>query len=120
MHFIRTAIIILAFATIACAAESPPWAAKDLRAGIIGTDTSHVPAFTALYASHPEWRIKVVAAFTGGSPDIPSSAERVQKYAETIRDKHGVEIVDSIDALLAKVDVVLIESVDGRPHLAQD
>jgi hypothetical protein len=119
MHFIRTAIIILAFATIACAAESPPWAAKDLRAGIIGTDTSHVPAFTALYASHPEWRIKVVAAFTGGSPDIPSSAERVQKYAETIRDKHGVEIVDSIDALLAKVDVVLIESVDGRPHLAQ-
>ena len=33
--------------------------------------------------------------------------------------EYGVELVDSIDALLAKVDVVLLESVDGRPHLAQ-
>jgi predicted dehydrogenase len=31
----------------------------------------------------------------------------------------GVEIVPSIDALLEKVDVVLLESVDGRPHLEQ-
>ena len=31
----------------------------------------------------------------------------------------GVEIVGSIDELLPKVDVVLLESVDGRPHLAQ-
>ena len=31
----------------------------------------------------------------------------------------GVEIVDSIDELLKRVDVVLLESVDGRPHLAQ-
>jgi len=122
MNVLRTAAAVLALfalATIACAAEGPPWAAKDLRAGIIGTDTSHVPAFTALYASHPEWRIKVVAAFPGGSPDISSSAKRVKGFAEAIRDKHGVELVDSIDALLAKVDVVLIESVDGRPHLAQ-
>jgi len=31
----------------------------------------------------------------------------------------GVEIVDSIDALLKKVDVVILTSVDGRPHLEQ-
>ena len=31
----------------------------------------------------------------------------------------GVEIVDSIDELLKRVDVVFLESVDGRPHLAQ-
>jgi len=31
----------------------------------------------------------------------------------------GIEIVDSIPALLQKVDVVLLESVDGRPHLEQ-
>jgi hypothetical protein len=119
MTILRTAAIILALASLATAAESPPWAAKDLKAGIIGTDTSHVPAYTGIYAAHPEWRIKVVAAFPGSSPDIPDSANRVQKFAETIRDKNNVEIVDSIDALLAKVDVVLIESVDGRPHLAQ-
>ncbi len=101
------------------AAESPQWATKDLKAGIIGTDTSHVPAFTGLFARHPEWRVKVVAAFKGGSPDVPASANRVEKFAKQIHEQHGVEIVPSIAALLEKVDVVLIESVDGRPHLAQ-
>ena len=31
----------------------------------------------------------------------------------------GVEIVPSIEALLEKVDVVLLETNDGRPHLEQ-
>jgi predicted dehydrogenase len=31
----------------------------------------------------------------------------------------GVEIVDSIDTLTKKVDVVLLETNDGRPHLEQ-
>ncbi len=31
----------------------------------------------------------------------------------------GVEIVPSIEELLKRVDVVLLESVDGRPHLEQ-
>lgn len=102
------------------AAKPPTWATKDLKAGIIGTDTSHVPAFTALFnKTHPEWRVTVVAAYKGGSPDLPTSADRVEKFAATIRDTYKVEIVDSIDALLKKVDVVLLESVDGRPHLAQ-
>ena len=106
-------------ASAAGAAEQPAWATKDLRAGIIGTDTSHVPAFTALFKSRPEWRIKVVAAFKGGSPDLPTSADRVEGFAKTIQEKHGVEIVGSIEELLTKVDIVLLESVDGRPHLAQ-
>jgi predicted dehydrogenase len=99
--------------------QNPAWATRDLRAGIIGTDTSHVPEFTATFQSHPEWRLKVVAAYKGGSPALPISANRLEGFAKTIQEKHGVEIVDSIDALLAKVDVVLLESVDGRPHLAQ-
>ena len=98
-------------------AKSPEWATKDLKAGVIGTDTSHVLAFVGVYARHPEWRIKVVAAFPAGSKDIPSSWSRVQTYAKQIQEKHGVEIVESIEALLAKVDVVLVEDVDGRPHL---
>jgi predicted dehydrogenase len=101
-------------------AVPPAWATKDLRAGIIGTDTSHVPQFTAMFnKTRPEWRIRVVAAFKGGSPDLPTSADRLEGFARTIREEHGVEIVDSIEALLARVDVVLLESVDGRPHLAQ-
>jgi predicted dehydrogenase len=114
-----TFVLTLTIASAAFAAQSPKWAARDLRAGIIGTDTSHVPEFTNLFRMHPEWRIKVVAAFKGGSPDLPTSADRVEKFAATIHGKFGVEIVDSIEELLQKVDVVLLESVDGRPHLAQ-
>ncbi len=99
-------------------AAAPSWATRELRAGIIGTDTSHVPQFTKSLNSHPEWKVKVVAAFKGGSPDLPLSANRLEGFAKTISDA-GVEIVDSIDTLLMKVDVVLLTSVDGRPHLAQ-
>jgi hypothetical protein len=117
----RSIALLLAFAapSAAQAAQPPAWAAKDLRAGIIGTDTSHVPAFTELFRSHPEWKIRVTAAFKAGSPDLPTSATRVEGFARTIHDKFGVELVGSIDELLPKVDVVLLESVDGRPHLAQ-
>ena len=31
----------------------------------------------------------------------------------------GVEIVDTIEGLLPKVDAVLLLSIDGRPHLKQ-
>lgn len=99
-------------------ASSPAWAAKELRAGIIGTDTSHVPQFVKIFQAHPEWKVRVVAAFKGGSPDLPLSATRLEGFAKTIQAA-GVEIVDSIPALLDKVDVVLLTSVDGRPHLAQ-
>ena len=101
------------------AAESAPWATRELRAGVIGTDTSHVPAFADLFQSHPEWKIKVVAAYKGGSPDLPPSADRVERFATTMREKYKVELVDSIDELLRKVDVVLLQSLDGRVHLEQ-
>jgi predicted dehydrogenase len=114
-------MLLLAFTAplAAYGVESPSWATKEMRAGIIGTDTSHVPAFTELFRAHPEWKIKVTAAFKGGSPDLPTSANRVEGFAKTIHGKYGVELVGSIEELLPKVDVVLLESVDGRPHLAQ-
>ena len=120
MFFLYVSLAALVLAQGApTASPSPAWATRDLRAGIIGTDTSHVPAFTKAFRDHPEWRIKVVAAYKGGSPDFPISANRVDGFAKTIQNDYGVELVDSVDALVAKVDVVLLESVDGRPHLAQ-
>jgi hypothetical protein len=108
----------LSLCTISRAAEPD----KPLRAGMIGLDTSHVIAFTQILndpKAAPELRgVRVVAGFPGGSPDMPDSWNRVKKFTEDLRGK-GVEIVDSIDELLKKVDVVMIESVDGRPHLAQ-
>jgi predicted dehydrogenase len=96
---------------------------KPLRAGIIGLDTSHVVAFTKVL-NDPKAKgdlegIRVVAAFPGGSPDVASSRDRVEGFTRQLRDDFKVEIVDSIEALLTKVDVVLLESVDGRKHLAQ-
>lgn len=100
-----------------------PLVAADIRIGIVGTDTSHVPAFTKMLndASDPAHitGVRVVAAYKGGSMDLESSRTRVDKYAEEIRTKWGVEIVPDIPALCRKVDAVLIESVDGRAHLAQ-
>ena len=63
--------------------------------------------------------VRIVAAYPGGSPDLPASHDRVAGYTKELRDKFGVAIVDSIDELLSRVDVVLLESVDGRPHLEQ-
>jgi hypothetical protein len=62
---------------------------------------------------------RVVAAFKGGSPDVESSRTRVDNFAAELRDKWGVEFVNSIEELCQKVDAVLLESVDGRPHLNQ-
>ena len=94
---------------------------KPLKAGIIGLDTSHVPAFTRLFnnpkADGDLAGITVVAGYPGGT-DMPASKDRVAKFTEQVRTM-GVEIVDSIPKLLEKVDVVLLESVDGRIHLAE-
>ena len=62
--------------------------------------------------------MRVVAAFPSGSDDIPESVSHVPPYTEEMR-KAGVEIVDSIPALLERVDAVLVESIDGRKHLEQ-
>ena len=93
---------------------------KVFRLGMIGLDTSHVTAFTKVINDPARnYGCKVVVGYSGGSPDIPSSADRVDKFTEQLRDKYGVEIVDSIEELCRKVDGVLLESVDGRPHLTQ-
>ena len=95
---------------------------RPIRVGIIGLDTSHVIAFTKLL-NHPEAKADlagcpVVAAYPKGSPDIRSSVSRVPKYTKQIRTM-GVEIVESIPELLTRVDAVLLETNDGRPHLEQ-
>lgn len=108
---------------VALAIVMPLLTAADLRLGIVGTDTSHSTAFTSLLndPNHKDHLpgARVVAAFKGGSPDIPESANRVDKFAEEMRTRYGVEIVPDIPTLCSKVDAVLLESVDGRPHLAQ-
>jgi predicted dehydrogenase len=97
--------------------------AAELRIGIIGLDTSHVIAFTKVLndPSDPDHVPggKVVAAFKGGSPDVPASATRVDKFTAELRDRFKVQIVEDLSALCNLVDAILLESVDGRVHLSQ-
>jgi hypothetical protein len=88
---------------------------------MIGLDTSHVPAFAKIFngpkATGDLAGIKIVAGYPGGT-DIPASRDRVKGFTEQLRGM-GIEIVDTVPQLLEKVDVVLLESVDGRIHLQE-
>ncbi len=98
--------------------RAEPTSEKPLRAGMIGLDTSHVPAFAKIFGSPTATgdlaAVKVVVGYPGGT-DLPASRDRVQGFTRQLREM-GVEIVDTIPALLERVDVVLLESVDGRIH----
>ncbi|GAB5403222.1 MAG: Gfo/Idh/MocA family oxidoreductase [Aureliella sp.] len=114
------AVVLLAPAVLAGDDEAKQ--SKVMRIGMIGLDTSHAPAFTKLInaedAKGSLARMKVVAAYPGGSQDIASSRDRVEGFTQQLREI-GVEIVGSVDELVGKVDAVLLESVDGRKHLEQ-
>lgn len=101
----------------------PALAGDVIRVGIIGLDTSHVTAFTQLLNNTDDPKhvpgAKVVGAYKGGSADIESSASRVDGYTKDLQEKFGVTIYESIEELCKNVDAVLLESVDGRPHLEQ-
>jgi hypothetical protein len=108
---------ILLTITAVCAAQE----AKTLRAGMIGLDTSHVPAFARTLNSEKATGdlagVKVVAGYPGGT-EIPASRDRVEKFTDQLRGMN-IEIVQTIPELLEKVDVVMLESVDGRIHLQE-
>ncbi len=119
--------VVLTFALTKCVGaqeekenvEEPP----PIRVGMIGLDTSHVVAFTRLLNDPRDPNhvpgARVVAGYPGGSPDVEASASRVEKFTAELRDKWHVEIVNDIATLCEKVDAVMLESVDGRPHLEQ-
>ena len=96
---------------------------KILKIGMVGLDTSHVEHFTRLLndpnSPHHVQGAKVVVAFPGGSPDMELSWKRVGDYTEKLRNEYGVEIVESLEEVAEAVDVVFLESVDGRVHLEQ-
>lgn len=109
-------LALLMSVTLSAVAQEP------LKIGVIGLDTSHSIAFTKDLNSDkapPELaNCKVVAAYPHGSKDIEGSTSRIPKYTEDIKAL-GVEVVGSIEELLKRVDCVLLETNDGRPHLEQ-
>ena len=105
----------VAAASVAC------WANAETKVGIIGLDTSHAIAFTKIMNVEKDPAVagfRMVAAYQWGSKDIVSSTNRYPDYIAKVRAM-GVEIVPTIDDLLAKVDVVCLETNDGREHFWQ-
>jgi len=94
--------------------------AQVFRIGMIGLDTGHAVQYTK-YINDPEknYNCKVVAGFPMGSPDIEGSIKNMGKYVKQLREEYDVEIVNSMEELCEMVDGVLVESIDGRPHLEQ-
>ena len=111
-----TACLLLSFFGTVLHADEP------FRLGIIGTTTSHVPAFVQLLHAQntvePIVGFRVVAAYPGGMPDNPDSWNRVEQYAGGLENQ-GVKLYSTIEAMLPEVDGILLTSVDGRPHLEQ-
>ncbi len=115
----RTFLALLPFST---SLDAQP-ADQDLRLGLIGLDTSHVIAFTSRFNEQDNPNhvpgATVVAAFKGGSADIPSSINRVPGFTRTLTEKYGVRIYNDIAKMCEEVDAILLTSLDGRPHLKQ-
>lgn len=97
--------------------------AQNLKIGIIGLDTSHAEQFTMRLndPAHPNHVPggRIIAAYASYSKDLDESASRVDGFTATVRDKYGVAILDSVEAVCAQVDAVMLLSLDGRPHLEQ-
>ncbi|MCE4565029.1 Gfo/Idh/MocA family oxidoreductase [Maribellus sp. CM-23] len=124
-NFIINSAIAGAGVAFAPAALAKPYFAGELsgkKVGIIGLDTSHSIAFTKAMNtaenSNDFLGYKVVAAYPQGSLDIKSSVDTIEGYTKQMREM-GITITRSIDELLNLVDVVLLETNDGRRHLEQ-
>ncbi len=119
-RFIQSSLAILS--TMMLAVASGDEAAKPMRIGMIGLDTSHCLAFAEMLNKQepaPEFAgFRLVLVYPKGSPDIESSVSRVPEYTTKIKAL-GVEICDDLDTMISQVDAVLLETNDGRPHLEQ-
>ncbi|MEX2573496.1 MAG: Gfo/Idh/MocA family oxidoreductase [Balneolaceae bacterium] len=95
---------------------------QPVRIGVIGLDISHSTAFTRSI-KNPEGRpelsgFDVVAAYPYGSRTIESSYSRIPEYTEEMKEM-GVDIVDSVDELLSRSDVVFLLTNDGHMRREQ-
>ena len=122
-EFLRTSAAIagtLALAELTPAPSAAP-AVGPIKVGIIGLDAHAVPWTEIIHgpkAAPPISDLRIVAAVPAYSADIPFSKENLEKNTARMREL-GVEICDTIEAMLAKVDAVMVLSIDGRPHPRQ-
>jgi predicted dehydrogenase len=122
-------------ALLFCCSLAPVGAAEPIRVGALGFDNYQGVAYMHLFndpkAEGDLAGLRVTAIYPVGSDDYPESAalaERWKQQALSLFQKPRKpddvvppppEMVNSIDELLAKCDVVMMAGLDGRLHLAQ-
>lgn len=109
-------------------------AADLIKVGILGIDNYGSVAYTEfLNKPHAEGvfeGVRVVAAYPIGSDDYPDSDKLLAQWKEQLLNFYQnpadpkdavppIEMVNSVDELLAKCDAIMIFSMDGRLHLSQ-
>lgn len=109
-------------------------AADPVRVGLLGIDNFGSVAYTEfLNRPHAEGvfaGVRVVAAYPIGSDDYPESGKLLEQWKKQLLEMYQnpkdpkdavppIEMVNSVDELLKKVDAVMIFSMDGRLHLKQ-
>jgi len=95
--------------------------ATPIKVGIIGLDAHAVPWAQIIHGSKALpliSELRIVAAVPAPSADIPFSQDNIEQNIARMREL-GVEICDTIEGMLPKVDAVMVLSIDGRPHLRQ-
>lgn len=132
---LRSLFLLVTVAVLgACGADPRTHAAEPVRVGLLGIDNFGSVAYTEfLNRPHAEGvfeGVRVVAAYPVVSPDYPESLELQEKWRVQLLNMYQkpkdpkdavppIEMVGSIDELLAKCDAVMIFSMDGSLHLKQ-
>ena len=118
----KTAMASLGLASSASGIYERTDKEKGKRIGMIGLDTGHCMDFTKTLndplAGDKYGGYRVVAAYPKGTDNIEDWRKRIPGITEEVKNQ-GVEIVNSIEQMLEKVDVVLITCIDGNKHLEQ-
>ena len=96
--------------------------ASDLKVGIVGLSV-HSAAFSQIL-NDPNKNsdlagCRITALYhPPGNPDVDFTKEQLDKFEKDIVAM-GVKIVGSMEEMIDMVDVVMIETNDGRPHLEE-
>jgi len=109
-------------------------AADPIRLGILGIDSYGAVAYAEFFNKpHAEGvfeGMRIVAAYPLVSNDYPDSAGQLARWQDQLLKMYqspakpedavpAIEVVDSMEKFLEKVDGVMIFSLDGRLHLEQ-
>lgn len=104
---------VVAFPALAADADTK-------KIGVIGPESNHSINFTRLINAPDAQgllaRYEVVAGYPKTQPGVESKPGTIAGWDQQMRAM-GVELLDSIDELLSKVDFVMVLTNEGHPHL---